>query len=185
MYRERDRYGDAEPIYSDLIAGDAQNWRLFFARGAAREHLGRWPEAEADLRHALDLQPEQPDVMNYLGYSWVDRGEHLQEAMQMIRRAVELRPDSGAIVDSLGWAYFRMGDYDQAIEHLERAVALMPADATLNDHLGDAYWRAGRRIEARFQWQRALSYEPADRAAIEAKLANGLPPTPATRAAHR
>ena len=103
----------------------------------------------------------------------------------MIRRAVEQRPDSGAIIDSLGWAYFRMGDYDQAIENLERAVELMPADATLNDHLGDAYWRAGRRIEARFQWQRALAYEPDDRAAIEAKLANGLPPAPAGRAARR
>jgi tetratricopeptide (TPR) repeat protein len=185
MYRELDRYAEAEPIYSDLIAGDPQNWRFFFARGAARDHLGRWPEAEADLRHALELQPEQPDVLNYLGYSWVDRGEHLQEGMQMIRRAVELRPDSGAIIDSLGWAYFRMGDYDHAIENLEHAVELMPADATLNDHLGDAYWRAGRRIEARFQWQRALAYEPEDRAALEAKVAHGLPALPPARAAHR
>lgn len=185
MYRELDRDADAEPIYSELIASDPQNWRFYFARGAARARLGRWPEAEADLQHALQLQPEQPDVMNYLGYTWVDRGEHMQEGLQMIQRAAALKPDSGAVIDSLGWAYYRMGDYGQAIENLEHAVELMPADATLNDHLGDAYWRAGRRIEARFQWQRALSYQSEDRAAIEAKIANGLPALPVTRAAHR
>lgn len=185
IYRQLGRFSDAEPIYTDLMTNDPRNWRLFFARGASRDRLGRWPEAEADFRHALELQPDQPDVLNYLGYSWVDRGEHLQEGLQMIRRAVELRPDSGAIIDSLGWAYFKMGDYDQAIENLEHAVALMPADSLLNDHLGDAYWRAGRRIEARFQWQRALDHEPEDRAALEAKLANGLSPLHETRAAHR
>ncbi len=185
MYRNLGHYGDAEPIYSQMLAANANDWRLYFARGAARERLGRWPEAEADLRRALELSPDQPDVLNYLGYSWIDRGEHLEAGLAMIRRAVELRPTSGAIVDSLGWAYYRMGDYAQALEHMERAVELEPADATLNDHLGDVYWRLGRRIEARFQWQRALTLEPEDRAAIEAKVANGLPPEPASRSATR
>jgi len=185
MYRNLDRYAEAEPIYSELIAETPNDWRLYFSRGAARERLGRWPEAEADLRRALELSPQQPDVMNYLGYTWIDRGEHLQEGLAMIQRAVELRPHSGAIIDSLGWAYYRLGDYAQAVEYLERAVELEPADPTLNDHLGDVYWRLGRRIEARFQWQRALSYGPGNRAAIEAKLNGGLPNEPAARSATR
>lgn len=175
MYVSLDRYGDAEPIYSSLLDEDNANWRLHFARGAARERLGRWEEAELDFRRALELSPDQPDVLNYLGYSWVDRGVNLDEGLAMIRRAVELRPTSGAIVDSLGWAYFRLGDYRQAILHLERAVELEPGVATLNDHLGDAYWRDGRRTEARFQWRRALSQNPDDPEAIEQKLQNGLP----------
>ena len=155
------------------------------ARAAARERLGRWPEAEADLQRALVLSPEQPDILNYLGYSWIDRGVRLQEGLAMIQRAVALRPASGAVIDSLGWAYFRLGDYAQALEHIERAVELQPADATLNDHLGDVYWRLGRRIEARFQWRRALSLAPDAPASIEAKMAAGLPDEPAMRAAER
>lgn len=187
LYRGLERYGDAEPIYSELIAADPSDWRLHFARGVARERLRRWDEAEGDLRRALELSPEQPEVLNYLGYTWVDRGEHLEEALRMIQRAVELRPLSGAIVDSLGWAHFKLGDYEQAVTHLERAVELEPADALLNDHLGDAYWRAGRRIEARFQWQRALSLDPAgpDANAIQVKLDDGMPPLPRTRSATR
>jgi tetratricopeptide (TPR) repeat protein len=181
IYRSLMRYSDAEPIYTALIdaePGDQpQDWRLYFARGAARSQLNRWADAEADLRHALELSPEQPEVLNYLGYSWVDRGEHLQEGLQMIQRAAELRPASGAIIDSLGWAYFKTGRYDLAVDNLEHAVELMPADPLLNDHLGDAYWRSERHIEARFQWQRALALYPmdADRSRIEAKLAHGLP----------
>lgn len=185
MYRSLERYDDAEPIYTDLIATTPDDWRLYFFRGAARERLGRWPDAEADFRRALQISPEQPDVMNYLGYTWIDRGEHLQEALAMIQRAVELRPQSGAIIDSLGWAYYRLGDYAQALENLEQAVVLEPADATLNDHLGDVYWRLGRRIEARFQWQRALTLDPTDRAAIAAKLEHGLPEQPAAQSATR
>ncbi len=185
MYRNQRRFDEAEPLYSQLVAAQPQDWRLFFARGAARERLGRWPEAEADMRRALELSPDQPDVLNYLGYSWVDRGEHMEEGLTMIRRAAELRPMSGAVMDSLGWAYFRMGDFEQAQRYLERAVELEPADATLNDHLGDVYWRIGRRIEARFQWQRALTFQPTDVAAIQAKIDNGLPPLPRTRAATR
>ena len=185
MYRNLQRYEEAEPIYTELIASAPNDWRLYFSRGAARERLGRWPEAEADFQRALEISPQQPEVLNYLGYSWIDRGERLQEALAMIQRAVELRPSSGAIIDSLGWAYYRLGDYAQAVDHLEHAVQLEPADATLNDHLGDVYWRLGRRIEARFQWQRALTLEPGNRAPIEAKLERGLPDEPPPLSATR
>lgn len=185
MYRTLNRHADAEPLYTTLIAEQPNDWRLYFSRGVSRERLGRWPEAEADFQQALRLSPDQPDVLNYLGYTWVDRGERLEEGLAMIQRAVELRPASGAIIDSLGWAYYKLGDYAQAVEYLERAVELEPADATLNDHLGDVYWRLGRRIEARFQWQRALSFTPDDAAAIQAKIDNGLAPLPQTRSANR
>ncbi len=185
IYRNLRRYNDAEPIYSQLIEAQPNEWRLFFARGAARERLGRWPEAEADFQHALQLSPEQPDVMNYLGYTWIDRGEHMQEGLAMLQRAVALRPMSGAIIDSLGWAYFRMGDYPQALSYIERAVELEPSDAILNEHLGDVYWRLGRRIEARFQWQRALSFEANNADAIQAKVENGLPDLPPSQSATR
>jgi Flp pilus assembly protein TadD len=185
MYRGADRFAEAEPIYSELIAERPNEWRSYFSRGAARERLGRWPEAEADFQRALELSPDQPDVLNYLGYSWVDRGEHLQEGLAMIRRAAELRPMSGAIIDSLGWAYYRLGDYPQAVDWLEAAVRLEPADPTLNDHLGDVYWRLDRRIEARFQWQRALTLDPDNADALRTKIENGLaaapPPQSATR----
>ena len=133
------------------------------------------------MQEALRLSPDQPDVLNYLGYSWIDRGERLDEGLAMIQRAVELRPFSGAIIDRLGWAYFRMGDYPRALDLLERAVELEPSDPTLNDHLGDVYWRMGRRIEARFQWERALSFEPEEPDTIRAKLEAGLPAEPARR----
>lgn len=186
MYRNQRRFSEAEAIYSDMIADQPSEWRLYFARGAARDRLDRWPEAEADFRRALELSPEQPDVMNYLAYTWVDRGENIDRALPMLRRAVELRPASGAIIDSLGWAYYRLGDYNQALLYLERAVELQPADAVLNDHLGDVYWRLGRRIEARFQWRRALSLEPEDAAALQAKIDNGLEDEqPPARSANR
>jgi Flp pilus assembly protein TadD len=189
LYRSMERYGEAEPIYSELIdsSGDDGDWRLYFARATTRERQGRWSEAEADLQRALELAPDQPDVLNYLGYTWVDRGERLQEGLAMIERAVEARPSSGAIIDSLGWAHFRLGDFETALNLLERAVALSPADPVLNDHLGDAYWRVGRRTEARFQWRRALSLDPAEaeRTLIEVKLEDGLPAIPETRSATR
>jgi Flp pilus assembly protein TadD len=185
MYRNMERYGEAEPRYGQLIGLQPRDWRLYFARGAARERIGRWADAEADLRHALELSPEQPDVLNYLGYTWVDRGERVPEGLAMIERAVALRPNSGSIIDSLGWAHYRMGDYAQAQDLLERVVELEPADATLNDHLGDVYWRLGRRIEARFQWERALMLNASGADAIRAKIANGLPAEPARRSATR
>jgi tetratricopeptide (TPR) repeat protein len=181
LYRHAERYADAEAAYGEAIARLGKpapdDWRLFYARGMALERLNRWPEAEASLKKALELQPDQPLVLNYLGYSWVDRGENLDQAQGMLKRAVELKPDDGYIVDSLGWAYFRLGQYDKAVTYLERAAEIEPGDATINDHLGDAYWRAGRQREARFQWRQALAFkpEPAQKGQIEAKLEKGLP----------
>lgn len=185
MYRNLERYGDAEALYSELLEANPRDWRLHFARGAARERLNRWPEAEGDMRRALEISPDQPEVLNYLGYMWIDRGEHMQEGLAMIQRAVELRPASGAIIDSLGWAYFKLGDYAQALDYLEQAVQIEPADPTLNEHLGDVYWRLDRRIEARFQWRRALTLDPDNVPAIEAKIENGLPDEPPARSANR
>jgi tetratricopeptide (TPR) repeat protein len=154
-----------------------EDWAVSYTRGIALERSKRWPEAEAAFKKALELRPEQPFVLNYLGYSWVDRGENLTEALEMIERAVELRPRDGYIVDSLGWAFYRLGQFDDAVRYLEQAVELKPTDPTINDHLGDAYWRVGRTREARFQWSRSLTFEPdAELAAeIERKLADGMP----------
>ncbi|MDX2234632.1 MAG: tetratricopeptide repeat protein [Hyphomonadaceae bacterium] len=182
LYRNLERYADAAPIYealaSDIDTPSARDWRLYFAQGATLERLGRWPEAEAALQRALALSPDQPEVLNYLGYQWVDSGQKVREGLAILQRAVAQRPDEGYIVDSLGWAHFKLGQYDKAIELLERAVELSPGDVTLNDHLGDAYWRVGRKIEARYQWRRILTLAPteAERASAERKLAGGLPP---------
>jgi Flp pilus assembly protein TadD len=158
-------------------ASDKANWVYYYLRGICEERSKQWSKAEVDMRKALELQPEQPSVLNYLGYSWIDQGVNLDDAMKMIKRAVDQRPDDGATVDSLGWAYFRIGNFDEAVKTLERAVDLMPQDPTLNDHLGDAYWRVGRTLEAKFQWAHArdLKPEPEDLPKIEAKIANGLP----------
>jgi tetratricopeptide (TPR) repeat protein len=152
------------------------NWVVFYFRGICYERSHQWPLAEADMKKALELYPDQPLVLNYLGYSWVDQGLHLDEGMDMIRKAVEQRPDDGYIVDSLGWAYFKTGNYDDAVKNLERAVELKPEDPTINDHLGDAYWKVGRTLEAHFQWSHAkdLNPEPEDLPKIEAKLKDGL-----------
>ena len=155
---------------------EKSNWVLFYFRGICYERSHQWPLAEADMKKALDLFPEQPLVLNYLGYSWVDQGLHLDDGMDMIRRAVEQRPDDGYIVDSLGWAYYRTGNYDEAVKNLERAVELKPDDPTINDHLGDAYWRVGRTLEAHYQWSQAkdLNPDPEDLPKIEAKIKSGL-----------
>ena len=152
------------------------NWVIFYFRGICYERSHQWPLAEADMKKALELYPDQPLVLNYLGYSWVDQGIHLDEGMDMIRKAVEQRPDDGYIVDSLGWAYFKTSSYDDAVKNLERAVELKPEDPTINDHLGDAYWRVGRTLEAHFQWSHAkdLNPDPEDLPKIEAKLKDGL-----------
>lgn len=164
-----------------LAPADAPNvWNIYYQRGIAYERQKQWDKAEPDFRKALELEPNQPQVLNYLGYSWVDMNRNLDEGLNMIRTAVELRPNDGYIIDSLGWAYYRLGRFDEAVEQLERAVLIMPADPTLNDHLGDAYWRVGRTREARFQWNRALVGDPAPEAAevekIKKKLAEGLAP---------
>ncbi len=156
---------------------EKSNWVMFYFRGICFERSHQWPAAEADMKKALELYPDQPLVQNYLGYSWVDQGMHMDQGMDMIRKAVEQRPDDGYIVDSLGWAYFKTGNYDEAVKNLERAVELKPEDPTINDHLGDAYWRVGRTLEAHFQWSHAkdLKPEPEDLPKIEAKLKDGLP----------
>ena len=145
-------------------------------RGIAFERIGAWPKAESDFLRALELEPDQPLVLNYLGYSWVEQMNNLDEARTMIEKAVELRPDDGYIVDSLGWVEYRLGDYEEAVRQLERAVALQAGDPVINDHLGDAYWQVGRLHEARFQWRRVLTLGPDDELAdkVRRKLADGL-----------
>ena len=154
------------------------DWTIFFQRAIAYERLKQWDKAEPNFKRALELNPEQPQVLNYLGYSWVDKNMNLDQAIDMIRRAVELRPNDGYIVDSLGWAHFRLGAFDEAVEELERAIELRAGDPTINDHLGDAYWRVGRKIEAVYQWNRALigESEEVDKSKVKEKIANGLPP---------
>lgn len=176
ILRRRSRFAEAAAAYDAAIERiaqpRAQDWPLFYARGISRERSGDWPGAESDLLRALDLAPEQPYVLNYLGYSWADQGLHLARARRMLERAVELRPQDGNIADSLGWALFRLGDLPGALEWLERAVELEPRNSTINDHLGDAYMAAGREAEARFQWRRALTMDPdeAEATRITAKL---------------
>jgi len=180
--RGRKKFADCAQSYSRGIDAlppttDKNTWIYYYYRGICEERSKQWRMAEADMRKALELQPEQPHVLNYLGYSWIDQGINLDEGMKMIKRAVEQRPDDGYIVDSLGWAYYRIGNYEDAVKNLERAIDLKPEDPTINDHLGDAYWRVGRTLEAKFQWAHArdLKPEPEDLPKIEAKMENGLP----------
>jgi tetratricopeptide (TPR) repeat protein len=188
--RGRKKFADCAQTYSlgvDVLPpnNDKANSIYYYYRGICEERSKQWSKAEADMRKALELQPEQPHVLNYLGYSWIDQGVNLDEGMKMIKRAVEQRPDDGYIVDSLGWAYFRIGNYEEAAKNLERAIDLKPEDPTINDHLGDAYWRVGRTLEAKFQWSHArdLKPEPDDLPKIEAKIENGLPDDPSSAAA--
>ena len=152
------------------------DWVLFFYRGICHEQSKDWPAAEADFRRALELNPTQPQVLNYLGYGLVDRGEKLDEALAMIEKAVAGDPDKGYIIDSLAWALFRLGRYEEAVEPMERASLLEPVDPIVTDHLGDVYWMVGRKLEAQFQWRRALSFEPTEKDAerIRRKLEIGL-----------
>jgi tetratricopeptide (TPR) repeat protein len=180
VLRGRKQFAECADVYTkgiDTITKDEKaNWVIYYFRGICYERSKQWPKAEADLKKSLELFPEQPHVLNYLGYSWVDQNVNLDEGMRMIKRAVEQRADDGYIVDSLGWAYYRIGNMEEAVRQLERAVELKPEDPTINDHLGDAYWRVGRELEARFQWSHArdLKPEPEDLAKIEAKLKSGL-----------
>jgi tetratricopeptide (TPR) repeat protein len=176
LQREQKQLPQAIATYDQAIArapvGDQANWTLFFARAASEQDAGNWPSAEADLRRALALDPDEPEVLNFLGYAWADRDEHLTEARTMIARAAALRPNDGAIIDSLGWVMLRQGDVADAVKSLERAAQMEPEDPEINGHLGDAYWAAGRKLQARYQWQLALNLKP-DPAAIpklQAKL---------------
>jgi len=181
IQRGRKEFSECADVYSKGVATistpERPHWLIYYFRGICNERAKKWSAAESDLKTALKLYPDQPHVLNYLGYSWVDQGINLDEGMRMIRRAVEQRPDDGYIVDSLGWAYYRLGNYDEAVKHLERAVELKPDDPTINDHLGDGYWKTGRFIEAQFQWSHAkdLKPEPEDLEKIEQKLKAGLP----------
>jgi len=184
LLRAHKRFGESVEAYDKAVAriGDLgqRHWSLLYSRGISLERAGQWERAEADLQKALKLNPDQPYVLNYLGYSWVDKGQNLDRARRMIERAVDLRPTDGYIVDSLGWLFFRIGKFKDAVDSLERAVELKPQDPVINDHLGDAYWRVGRTAEARFQWRRALALDPEPDliTAIRAKLDRGLAAAP-------
>lgn len=178
MLRANDQNAEAAKVISPLIAaaGDKADWRLYYLRGAALERANRWPEAQTDFAKALKLKPDDPELLNYVGYSWVSRNERVKEGMAMIQRAVGLDPDNGAYIDSLGWSYYQLGDYKKAVEQLEQAAELMAGDPEINEHLGDAYWRAGRRLEARFQWTAVLGFDPTpeQKARVEAKLSSPM-----------
>lgn len=182
ILRQKEKYAEAAPVYDRAIArlqpAERRHWILHYARGIAFERSDRWANAEADFQRALELMPEQPDVMNYLAYSWVDKGfaQHYETALRMLERAVELRPESGHIIDSLAWALYKLGRHAESVPLLERAVELLPREAVILDHLGDAYWKVGRRLEARYQWRRALESKPEPdlKPQLEKKLETGL-----------
>ncbi len=180
IMRSHKRYTEAIDYYNKVIALTAKpepkHWTYWYARGTSYERLKNWPAAEVDLLRALQLAPDQPLVLNYLGYSWIDQNRNLKQGLAMIEKAVAAKPDDGYIVDSLGWAHYRLGNYREAVRHLERAVELRPEDPTLNDHLGDAFWRVGREREARFQWEQALTLKPEvdEIGKIQLKIKNGL-----------
>ncbi len=185
LYRQSEMWVEAAREYTAALERvpqlEQRHWFILFARGIAYERSKQWPKAEPDMQKALELQPEQPMVLNYLGYTWVDMGRNIDVATDMIKRAVALRPNDGAIVDSLGWAYYRLGRYPEAVVNLERAVELKGSDPVITDHLGDAYWKVGRRAEAQFQWRRALGLKPDAELEqqVKRKLEVGLDPVAA------
>jgi tetratricopeptide (TPR) repeat protein len=180
LLRYDEQYSKAAEAYTkalELTGGESPaDWRFYYVRGIAYERDKQWPKAESDFLKALELNPDQPAVLNYLGYSWIDQDMNLEPALEMIEKAVEAQPQDGYIVDSLGWAFYKLDRIDEAVKTLERAVLLRPNDAEINDHLGDAYWKAGRELEARFQWNVAASVDEEgnvkERTAL--KLADGL-----------
>ena len=180
LLRAGGQWNESVTVLDPIIARETAtpDWRLLYLRAVALEQAKRWPEAERDLQAALKINPDEPELLNFLGYTWIDRNEHLAEALGMVQKAVASRPQSGAMLDSLGWAYYRLGDYKSAVDKLESAVEMEPGDPDVNGHLGDAYWRVGRKTEAEFQWRRVLTLEPDDKqkAEAEAKLKDGLGP---------
>ncbi len=188
IMRGRKRFDEAIEYYNKAIAiigskVEKSHWTYYYARGTSYERVKKWSLAEADLQKAMQLAPDQPLVLNYLGYSWVDQNKNLKQGLSLIEKAVSLKPDDGYIVDSLGWAHYRLGNYKEAVKFLERAVELRPEDPVLNDHLGDGFWRVGRETEARFQWEQALTLkpEPEDAEKIRQKISKGLAAKPQAR----
>jgi tetratricopeptide (TPR) repeat protein len=180
LLRSNKKFEEAAKVYGVAIDRlgklEPEDWQLFYYRGISYERAKQWPPAEKDFQKALELSPDEPYVLNYLAYTWVERRENLDEALKMLEKAVSQRPEEGFIIDSLGWAHYMLGRYPEAVGELERAVALAPTDPVLNDHLGDAYWKVGRHQEARFQWSRALSFDPEPDQApkLQQKLEQGL-----------
>ena len=183
LQRSRKNFVESADAYTRVLgltgAGEKTQWAIYYFRGVDYERSKQWDKAEADFKKALELYPEQPLVLNYLGYSWVDQGLHLDEAFKMLRRAVELQPEDGYIADSLAWAHYKLGHYDEAVKLLERAIELKPGDPVINDHLGDAYWQVGRKLDAQFQWNHArdLNPDPEELPKILSKIEKGLPET--------
>jgi tetratricopeptide (TPR) repeat protein len=181
IYRGKEDFTRALAIYNDVAAKmpdpvPEEYWYLLYARGMTEERLHDWPKAEADLKKALEYQPEHPYIMNYLGYAWIDQGIHMDEAMKMLESASALRPSDGYITDSLGWAHYKMKQFSDAVPLLEQAVGMLPYDSEINSHLGDAYWQVGRKVEARFQWERARNYAKDTKLTdtLTAKMENGM-----------
>lgn len=181
LYRNQQDFKNALALY-DRVAEllpkpmPKEYWYLLYARGMTHERLGHWPQAEADLKAALEYQPDHPYIMNYLAYAWADQGVNLEESLKMLQEASAMQPRDGYITDSLGWVYYKSGRYEEAVPHLERAVELLPYDSEINNHLGDAYWKVGRKVEARFQWERARNYSKDQTLSdtLTAKLKKGL-----------
>lgn len=163
-YRSANKFSDAVPVYSQAIkmlgTPEKKDWPLFYTRAIAEDRSNNWTAAEDDLQQALKLSPDEPQILNYLGYSWVDKGRNIPEALTMLEKARSLKPYDGYIVDSVGWAYYRLGRYGDAAKTLEDAILLVPGDPTINDHYGDALWKVGRKLDARFQWNHALAFGP-------------------------
>lgn len=181
-YRDQGNYSKAAEIYSQAIEkiGNKEEtpWTVYYSRGISLERTGKWQEAEQDFLTALEKNPEDPFILNYLGYSWLEKGKNLTNAKNMIAQAIEKSPDNGYIMDSFGWAFYKTGEYDRAVRILEIAVELEPGNSLINDHLGDAYWKVGRKREAYYQWQKALNFNfeitPTDISRINFKLSHGL-----------
>ena len=177
-YRKLEQYEKAVKIYSEIINNKSlsENWNIFYSRGISYERMNDWNKAEKDLKEAMRLNPDDPYILNYLAYSWLDRNKNVEKALSLLKKAVEIEPDDAYIIDSLGWAFFLSDQTDKSIFFLEKAVSILPDDATLNDHLGDAYWKAGRQSEAKSQWKRVLILDPQfkKKNVINSKIKNGL-----------
>lgn len=173
------RYGDAAGAYAEAIrrAGDDAGWALYLQKGGALEQAGDWPQARVSLAKAVELAPDEPLALNYLGYAELEHGGDVATAFRLIEKASTLKPADPSITDSLGWAYFQLGQTARALPLLERAAQAQPADETIHEHLGDAYWKSGRFFEARYAWRAAaVTADSADKARLMTKIADGSAP---------